>query len=250
MDLRGRREEVAAPGDYMAVRICDEPVIVIHGRDGVIRALSNVCRHRGTVMASGRGNKQRIVCPYHHWTYDDAGRLLVAPRLAKRPDFDPGSCRLPEFACTVWQGFVFVSLASDPPALAPRLAVLEDMIRPYHLEQAVLRYVADEVWQTNWKCMLENFMEGYHLSALHHQTLHKVNPTKLCRHSRRGRPISATMPASPRTCRAPRKAIPSSPTASSTIASCSPCRRGWPWVVPATTAPSSASSPNPSTGCG
>jgi phenylpropionate dioxygenase-like ring-hydroxylating dioxygenase large terminal subunit len=75
-----------------------------------------------------------------------------------------------------------VSLASDPPALAPRLAVLEDMIRPYHLEQAVLRYAADEVWPTNWKCMLENFMEGYHLSALHHQTLHKVNPTKLCRH--------------------------------------------------------------------
>jgi phenylpropionate dioxygenase-like ring-hydroxylating dioxygenase large terminal subunit len=178
----GRREEVAEPGDYMAVRICDEPVIVFHGRDGVIRALSNVCRHRGTVMASGRGNKQRIVCPYHHWSYDDAGRLLAAPRMAKRADFDPGSCRLPEFACTIWQGFVFVSLASDPPALAPRLAALEDMIRPYHLEQAVLRYVADEVWQTNWKCMLENFMEGYHLSALHHQTLHKVNPTKLCRH--------------------------------------------------------------------
>jgi phenylpropionate dioxygenase-like ring-hydroxylating dioxygenase large terminal subunit len=75
-----------------------------------------------------------------------------------------------------------VSLAADPPALAPRLAALEDMIRPYHLEQAVLRYAADEVWPTNWKCMLENFMEGYHLSALHHQTLHKVNPTKLCRH--------------------------------------------------------------------
>ena len=137
----GRQEEVAAPGDFMAVRICDEPVVVVHGRDGVIRALSNVCRHRGTVMASGRGNKQRIVCPYHHWTYDDAGRLIGAPRMAKRPDFDPASCRLPEFACTIWQGFVFVSLAADPPALAPRLAALEDMIRPYHLEQAVLRYV-------------------------------------------------------------------------------------------------------------
>jgi phenylpropionate dioxygenase-like ring-hydroxylating dioxygenase large terminal subunit len=178
----GRREEVAEPGDFMAIQICDEPVIVIRGEDGKIRALSNVCRHRGTVMASGRGNKRRIVCPYHHWSYDAAGRLLAAPRMHQRADFDPGSCRLPEFACTIWQGFLFVSLASDPPALAPRLSPLEDMIGPYHLEQAVLRYVADEVWQTNWKCLLENFMEGYHLSALHHQTLHKVNPTKLCHH--------------------------------------------------------------------
>lgn len=178
----GRREEVAQPGDFMAMQICDEPVMIIHGEDGTIRALSNVCRHRGTVMASGRGNKRRIVCPYHHWSYGTAGHLLTAPRMNKRPDFDPASCHLPEFACTVWQGFVFVSLASDPPALAPLLAPLEDMIRPYHLEQTVLRYVVDEVWQTNWKCLLENFMEGYHLSALHQQTLHKVNPTKLCRH--------------------------------------------------------------------
>ena len=178
----GRREEVAKPGDFMAVQICDEPVIVVHGEDGTIRALSNVCRHRGTVMASGQGNKRRIVCPYHHWSYDTAGRLLTAPRMNERADFDPAACRLPEFACALWQGFVFICLASDPPALLPRLAALEDMVRPYHLEETVLRYVADEVWQTNWKCLLENFMEGYHLSALHHQTLHKVNPTKLCRH--------------------------------------------------------------------
>jgi phenylpropionate dioxygenase-like ring-hydroxylating dioxygenase large terminal subunit len=178
----GRQEEVARPGDFLTAQICDEPVVVVHGEDGKIRALSNVCRHRGTVMVTGSGNKRRIICPYHHWSCDTAGQLLGAPRMKDRADFDPGSCRLPEFACTLWQGFIFVSLASGPPALAPMLAPLEAMIRPYHLEQAVVRYAAEEVWQTNWKCLLENFMEGYHLSALHHQTLHKVNPTKLCRH--------------------------------------------------------------------
>ncbi len=178
----GRREEVAQPGDFMALQICDEPVVIIHGVDSKVRAFSNVCRHRGTVMAIGRGNKRRLVCPYHHWSYDTTGQLVAAPRINKRPDFDPGSCRLPEFACTLWQGFLFVSLASDPPALTPRLSKLEEMIRPYHLEQTSLRYFAEEVWQTNWKCLLENFMEGYHLSSLHHDTLHKVNPTKLCRH--------------------------------------------------------------------
>ena len=55
----GRQEEVARPGDFLTAQICDEPVVVVHGEDGKIRALSNVCRHRGTVMATGRGNKRR-----------------------------------------------------------------------------------------------------------------------------------------------------------------------------------------------
>jgi phenylpropionate dioxygenase-like ring-hydroxylating dioxygenase large terminal subunit len=178
----GRAEEVARPGDFMALELCGEPVVVIHGEDGKTRAFANVCRHRGTLIAEGRGNKRRFACPYHHWSYDTLGHLVAAPRIGKRPDFDPTACRLPEFACTPWQGFVFVSLAADPPRLEPRLASLEDMIRPYHLEQTTLRYLAEEIWETNWKCLLENFMEGYHLSPLHRDTLHRVNPTKLCRH--------------------------------------------------------------------
>jgi len=178
----GRREEVASPGDYMAVELCGEPIVVAHGPDGSIRAFSNVCRHRGTLVARGKGNARRLVCPYHSWSYDLAGQLVAAPRLPARPDFDPASCRLPALAAAEWQGFVFVCLADDPPPLAPRLAALEAMIRPYHLEQARLRYLADEVWETNWKCVLENYMEGYHLSPLHRDSLHKVNPTRLCRH--------------------------------------------------------------------
>ncbi len=178
----GRREEVAKPGDYMAIRLCDEPIVMVHGDDGKIRALSNVCRHRGTVMASGKGHRRRIICPYHHWSYDATGKLIAAPRMEPRPDFDQANCRLPEFACAEWQGFLFVSLAAEPLPLLPNLAGLETMIAPYHLEQTALRYISDEVWPVNWKLLIENYMEGYHLSALHLKTLHNVNPTKLCRH--------------------------------------------------------------------
>jgi len=178
----GRVEELARPGDFLTVEICEEPVVVVHGLDGKIRAFSNVCRHRGALVARGRGNGTRLICPYHNWSYDTAGRLTVAPRLPPRPDFDPAACHLPEFASAQWQGFLFVCLDADPRPLAPQLAALEDMIRPYHLEQTTLRYLAEEVWETNWKCLLENFMEGYHLSPLHRGSLHKVNPTRLCRH--------------------------------------------------------------------
>jgi phenylpropionate dioxygenase-like ring-hydroxylating dioxygenase large terminal subunit len=65
----GRVEEIANAGDYMTFQLCDEPLIAVRGRDNVVRVLSNVCRHRGTVIADGRGNRQRLVCPYHHWSY-------------------------------------------------------------------------------------------------------------------------------------------------------------------------------------
>jgi phenylpropionate dioxygenase-like ring-hydroxylating dioxygenase large terminal subunit len=178
----GRREEIAAPGDRLAVEIGGEPVVVLQDLEGRIRAFSNVCRHRGTLLVRGKGSGKRLVCPYHAWSYDLDGRLAAAPRLPARPDFDPALCRLPELAVAEWLGFVFVCLAAEPPPLAARLAGLEAMVRPYHLEQARLRYAAEEVWETNWKCVLENYMEGYHLSPLHRDTLHKVNPTRLCRH--------------------------------------------------------------------
>jgi phenylpropionate dioxygenase-like ring-hydroxylating dioxygenase large terminal subunit len=178
----GRAEEVARPGDYFEFRICDESVVVVHGKDGAIRAFSNVCRHRGALVARGRGNRNVLLCPYHHWSYDTLGRLAAAPGIPPRADFDRAQCRLPEFACTQWHGFIFVSLAADPPPLAPRLAGLERLIAPYHMAEMKCRYLVDEVWPVNWKCLVENFMEGYHLTPLHRETLHPVNPSRLCSH--------------------------------------------------------------------
>jgi len=178
----GRVEEVAEPGDFFAFDFIGEPVLIVHGRDGVIRALSNVCRHRGTVVASGSGNARKFMCPYHHWAYDTAGQLLNAPHMDGHQGFDMKHCRLPELACEFWQGFIFVNLDPDAPGLAAQLGALDAAIGNYHLEQMSLRYTADEVWPTNWKCLLENFMEGYHLTPLHKNTLHKVNPSRLCEH--------------------------------------------------------------------
>jgi phenylpropionate dioxygenase-like ring-hydroxylating dioxygenase large terminal subunit len=178
----GRAEEVASPGDFMTFQLCDEPLIAVRGKDRTIRVLSNVCRHRGTVLIEGRGNRQRLACPYHHWSYDLDGRLVGAPHMEGHRSFDRSSCRLPLFPTEEWHGFLFVSLAADPAPLAPRLQPLERLIGNYHMEEMRLRHLADEVWPVNWKCMIENFMEGYHLSPLHRTTLHKVNPTRLSRH--------------------------------------------------------------------
>jgi phenylpropionate dioxygenase-like ring-hydroxylating dioxygenase large terminal subunit len=178
----GRVEELPKPGDYMAFLLCNEPIVVVRGEDNKIRAMSNVCRHRGALLAEGRGNNRRLVCPYHHWSYDLEGKLAGAPRMEAHKAFDKSTCRLPQFATEEWHCFLFVCLAENPPPLTPRLAPLAKLIHNYHVEQMKMLYVADEVWHTNWKCLIENFMESYHLSPLHKTTLHLVNPTRLCTH--------------------------------------------------------------------
>lgn len=178
----GRREEIPEPGDYFTAEVAGEPVIVLCGEDGVHRALANVCRHRGTILAEGSGRLERLVCPYHHWSYDLRGTLLHAPGMEPSGTFRTEGLRLPELPLTEWMGFLFVCLADEPPDLATSLAPLDDRISNYHLAEMRLGYLETETWDTNWKCLFENFMEGYHLSPLHRGTLHKVNPTRLCRH--------------------------------------------------------------------
>ncbi len=178
----GRVDEIAQPGDFFTIDHVGEPVLVVHGRDGIIRALANVCRHRGTAVASGSGNAKKFLCPYHHWAYDTRGQLLNAPHMDAHEQFDRARCSLPPLACEIWRGFIFVSLQPEPGNLLAGLAPLDAVIGNYHLEAMVTRYSAEEVWPTNWKCLLENFMEGYHLTPLHRHTLHKVNPSKLCSH--------------------------------------------------------------------
>jgi phenylpropionate dioxygenase-like ring-hydroxylating dioxygenase large terminal subunit len=178
----GRSDEVANPGDMMPFQLCEEPLVAVRGPDGVLRAFSNVCRHRGAMLVERSGNAPRVVCPYHHWSYDYEGKLAGAPRLERHKGFDPSSCRLPRFACEEWNGFIFVNMSADAAPLAPRLEGLGQLIRNYHMEQMKTRYVVNETWPVNWKCFIENFMEGYHLSPLHRTTLHPMNPTRLCTH--------------------------------------------------------------------
>lgn len=176
-----RMDEIPAPGNFIALDIVGEPILVIRGDDGVVRVLSNVCRHRGTRIMDGRGTARRLVCPYHAWAYATDGRLLGAPHMAKVPSFDAARCRLPGLASEVWQGFIYVNLDGKAPPLAPRLVGLEPLIRNYHLAEMTYQHGEEEIWAVNWKSLAENFMEGYHLSVTHPRTLHPITPTSLCK---------------------------------------------------------------------
>ena len=178
----GRVDEVPRPGDYFTTVLLDEPLLVVRGDDGAVRVLSNVCRHRGMPVAEGSGSARRFVCPYHAWSYDRDGVLANAPRMRDK-GVTSATCRLPEFRSETWQGFIYANLDDDAAPLAPRLGNLHGLLQNYRPQEMRIVQVAEEEWRTNWKCLVENFMEAYHLSVVHPETLHPYTPTGLSRKS-------------------------------------------------------------------
>jgi choline monooxygenase len=176
----GHVGEIPKVGDYFTTELLGEQLIVSRDKNSAPRVMSNVCRHRGSTILRGAGNAKRFTCGYHAWTYDLDGRLLGAPRMECVAGFDKNSRQLPQFASAIWHGFIFVNLDGRADPLLEALQSTEPFIRNYHPEERHFLFGAEEVWATNWKCLAENFMEGYHLSPTHAKTLHPVTPTALC----------------------------------------------------------------------
>jgi phenylpropionate dioxygenase-like ring-hydroxylating dioxygenase large terminal subunit len=178
----GRVDEVASPGDFFTTFLFEEPLLISRGDDGEIRTLSNLCRHRGMLLAEGRGTTRRFVCSYHAWSYARDGRLSNAPRMQDK-GVNAENCSLPSFRTELWNGFIYVNLDDNAAPLSSRLHNLEALLGNYDTQQMRIVHTQEEIWNTNWKCLVENFMEAYHLSVVHPGTLHPYTPTGLSRKS-------------------------------------------------------------------
>jgi Rieske 2Fe-2S family protein len=160
-----REEEIPAPGDWRTAQIGTQSIVVLRDAGLGIKAFHNVCRHRGSVLCpqeAGRFERERIVCPYHAWTYDLAGKLVATPRRMETPDFDLKNFPLHAVAVARWGGFVFLNLQKDPPPLK-----IENSLTRHGLANLRIgkRIVADV--QANWKLLCENFSECFHCPPVH-----------------------------------------------------------------------------------
>ena len=174
----GREDEFADIGAYRTLVVGHDPVMVIRDSEGALRAMSNVCRHRMMTLLESQGRCERhIVCPYHAWTYDLEGRLIGAAHM--RDDFDRKSCRLPQYRVEVWEGWVYVNLDPKASSLGPRLTGISDRYSRHRISQYRTLFRVEEIWDTNWKILVQNFMEGYHLFRVHAKTVEHALPTRL-----------------------------------------------------------------------
>ncbi|WP_174543246.1 SRPBCC family protein [Paraburkholderia monticola] len=167
----GRASALAQTGDYLTAQIADQPVVVLREPGGELRAFSNVCLHRMSVLLEGRGNVRRIVCPYHAWNYSLDGKLAGAPLMERQSGFCKDQYALPAVRCETWQGWIYVTLNDHAPSVATQLAGLTSLIEPYGMTDYIETFHEEHVWDTNWKILAENFMESYHLPMLHRATV-------------------------------------------------------------------------------
>ncbi len=113
----GFAKNVAEAGSYFCCDVAGEPLLIVRGKDNVLRALSNVCRHRGSLIGDGAGKAVTLRCPYHNWTYALDGRLLACPEFEGVAGWDMNAVRLPEFRVTTWGPYVFVNLDANAPGM-------------------------------------------------------------------------------------------------------------------------------------
>jgi phenylpropionate dioxygenase-like ring-hydroxylating dioxygenase large terminal subunit len=167
----GRADTLRDPGDYFATSVAKEPVIVLRTDTGDIQALSNVCRHRMSLLLEGRGNVSRIICPYHAWTYSLDGRLRGAPAMEQSESFNAKTICLPSVRCEIWEGWMFLSLNSEAPALDSLFREAATLVADWGMADYVETFCEEQRWHGNWKQVAENFMESYHLPICHAGTV-------------------------------------------------------------------------------
>jgi glycine betaine monooxygenase A len=159
--------EIRNPGDWLTLQVDTDSIIVIRGEDGAVRALHNVCRHRGSqICGAARGSSRRLVCPYHQWTYDTTGALAFTRGMH---DIDRAKFSLKKVNCELVDGLIFVSLAEKPPAFAQARELMAPHLRPQGFERSKVAKTLDYEIAANWKLVWENNRECFHCNINHPQ---------------------------------------------------------------------------------
>jgi choline monooxygenase len=166
-------EELSRPGSYLTTTVAGAPILVVRDHVGTLRAFHNVCRHRGITLVEGSGTLGRFMtCPYHQWSYSSDGELARVPQEDDQFHLlDKCALSLHRAQVAEWQGMVFVNPSAEAPDLASAMAGLDRRLD--HFLSGPLRQVAQVDYEAgcNWKLLVENHIDVYHLWYLHARSL-------------------------------------------------------------------------------
>ena len=172
----GFAHDVADPGDVMPIDHLGAPLIMARDKTGTLRVFENVCRHRGMILVVEKRNIGGVLrCPYHSWCYSLDGKLRATPHVGG-PGFntheaiDPAETGLTEVRSAVFMGVVFVNLSGDAPDFAewagPVSRRMADFVGKPLFHGGPESGFRLEL-NANWKLIMENNCESYHLPWVH-----------------------------------------------------------------------------------
>ena len=162
-------EKLRETGSYVTIDIAGQPVCIVRDREGVLRAFYNVCKHRAHELLRGEGRTSKIMCPYHAWTYDLTGQLRRAPETGNLAGFDVRDICLDQVQVEEFCGFVFVNLDPEAKPLAEKSGDLGKEIMHWapDVEQLTFGHRLTYDIKSNWKNVVDNFLECYHCPTAH-----------------------------------------------------------------------------------
>ena len=168
--VAGRADQVRDNGQFFTAEVAGEPVVVVRGEDGKLRAFYNVCRHHAaTVVPQAEGCAKQFRCPYHGWTYGSDGALKGMVEFEGVCNFDRAKNGLVPVNVEVWENFVFVNLNRQARPLAEFLGKVPELVAPLQLSKK-LKVFARRVYtlKCNWKVYVDNYLDGgYHVPHAH-----------------------------------------------------------------------------------
>jgi choline monooxygenase len=165
----GRLAQLEKPGDYITASVANEPIVVVRGRDGKLRAFYNVCRHHAmTVMNEPCGHAEHMRCPYHGWTYNLEGELRGMTEFEGVKNFERADNGLVPVRVEPWENFVFVNLDPNATSLHDLLGSLVKLVKPLGFGQLKFVERRSYIQNCNWKVYVDNFLDGgYHVPHMH-----------------------------------------------------------------------------------
>jgi phenylpropionate dioxygenase-like ring-hydroxylating dioxygenase large terminal subunit len=173
----GHADQLAEPGAVLALDLCGTPVLMARGHDGELRVFLNVCRHRGARLLAEHGQvcrRNRLVCPYHAWTYRLDGSLAGVPRAEAFSDLEPDRLGLRQLPSTTRHGLIWAVLDPNADTALDITAHLGKLDRDFDALALARHYVYRQHAirrATNWKLIVDAFLEVYHVRRLHAATL-------------------------------------------------------------------------------
>jgi choline monooxygenase len=168
-----RVDQLISPGNYVTSEIGGEPVVIVRGNDGELRAFFNVCRHHAAaVMPEPEGCAPQMRCPYHGWTYSLEGELKGTPDFNDVCNFDRANNGLVPVEMAVWENWVFVRLGREQHNSTREPAVAESELGKQieSLNLGALHWFERRRYELkcNWKVFVDNYLDGgYHVPHLH-----------------------------------------------------------------------------------
>jgi choline monooxygenase len=165
----GRLAQLEKPGDYITATVANEPIVVVRGRDGKLRAFYNVCRHHAmTVMNEPCGHAEHMRCPYHGWTYNLEGELRGMTEFEGVKNFERADNGLVPVRIEPWENFVFVNIDPNAAPLHDFLGSLVKLAKPLGFGRLKFVERRSYIQNCNWKVYVDNFLDGgYHVPHMH-----------------------------------------------------------------------------------